>query len=167
MNEMDWMEIFSAAMVGVMRQIKHRSRGDKHKWNAPLAGGWDRDIESACAEKFAAKQLGLHWFDGTDGKTDVGPHQVRHTPLPDGRLMLHPEDKDDEAFILVIGRVPAFDLIGWCFGHEGKRQDYWEDPTHDDRAAFFVPRKVLHRMDELSRAAQSEEMMQFARETLK
>jgi hypothetical protein len=148
-DKLDWMEMLSAAMVGVMRQIKHRRNGDAHRWNTPLAGGWERDVESACAEKFAAKRLGLYWFDGLDGATDVGPHQVRHTSLPDGRLMLHPDDADDEAFILVIGRAPAFELIGWCFGHEGKRPEYWEDPSDTNRWAFFVPRRALHPMDEL------------------
>jgi hypothetical protein len=148
-DDLDWMEIFAAAMIGVMRQIKHRSKGDKHRWNASLAGGWERDIEGACAEKYAAKKLGAYWFDGTNGRSDVGPHQIRHTALSDGRLMLHPEDRDEEAFILVVGRAPAFELVGWCFGHEGKRQDYWADPTNSKRPAFFVPRSVLRPIDEL------------------
>jgi hypothetical protein len=148
-DELDWMEVAAAAMTGVLRQIKHRSKGDNHKWKAPLAGGWERDIEGACAEKFAAKRLGAYWFDGTNGETDVGLHQVRHTALLNGRLMLHPEDKDNEVFVLVVGRAPAFELIGWCFGREGKRQEYWEDPTGGDRWAFFVPRGVLHSMADI------------------
>ena len=167
-DELDWMEMFAAAMTGVMRQIKHRRKGDKHKWNATIAGGWERDIEGACAEKFAAKTLGLYWFDGVGGATDIGPCQVRHTPHLDGRLMLHPEDKDDEIFILVVGRAPAFELVGWCFGHEGKQQDYWSDPTGADRPAFFVPRVgVLRSVEELVKLRQQMEMMEFARETLK
>jgi hypothetical protein len=150
MSDLDWMEITAAAMVGVMRQVKHRSRGDAHKWNAPITGGWDRDIEGACAEKFAAKELGLYWFDGSNGATDVGPHQIRHTPHPDGRLTLHPEDNDNEAFILVVGRAPAFELIGWCLGHEGKLPDHWEDPTGAGRPAYYIPRKRLRAMEEFS-----------------
>jgi hypothetical protein len=157
MSDLDWMEMFAAAMTGVMRQIKHRTRGDRPKWNAPIAGGWERDIEGACAEKYAAKQLRAYWFDGLNGETDVGPYQVRHTSLPDGRLMLHPEDKDGEVFILVVGRAPAFQLVGWCFGYEGKKQDYWSDPTGADRSAFFVPRKVLHDMAELPSEPVSDE----------
>jgi hypothetical protein len=155
MTDLNWMDITAAAMVGVLRQIKHRSRGDKHRWNAPLAGGWDRDIESSCAEKYVAKNLGLYWFDCGESagcETDVGPYQVRHTCLPNGRLTLHPEDKDHEAFILVIGRAPTFEMIGWCFGHEGKRNEYWEDPSNSDRPAFYVPRQVLRPISELEDA---------------
>ena len=148
-EDLDWMEMLSAALVGVMRQIRHRTKGDQHKWAAPIVGGWERDIESSCAEKYVSKNLREYWFYGVNGATDVGPYQVRHTVLADGRLVLHPDDKDDEIFILTIGRAPTFEMIGWCYGREGKLRAYWEDPQKSERPAYFVPRTVVHRMDQL------------------
>jgi hypothetical protein len=156
-GQMDWTEVLIAALAGVARQIRHRSRGDQHKRNSDVVGGWERDIESACAEKFAAKMLGFYWHDGLNGATDIGPHQVRHTAHLDGRLMLYPEDKDDEVFFLVVGRAPFFEIVGWNFGREGKRTEYWEDPTGKNRWAFFPPRKILHRLDELGAPVEKQE----------
>jgi hypothetical protein len=146
--ELDWMDVAVAAYVGALRQIKHRKANHMHRWNAPMDNGWTRDIEGACAEKAAAKSLGNYWFDGADGKTDVGPYQVRHTTVEHGRLVLHPEDKDDEIFILVVGRAPTFRIVGWCLGRDGKNPSYWSDPT-GGRPAFFVPNNALHAMDKL------------------
>ena len=165
-----WPEVAIGAMVGVRRQIKHRMRGDLHRWGENGIGPWDRDVESACAEKFVARMTGLYHFDGEDGATDVGPHQVRQTSLPDGRLILHPDDKDHEAFILVVGRAPVYEMIGWCFGREGKLPEYWDDNAKTP--AFFVPRAFppMRAMETLPGAANNEaiiqEMMRFAREVL-
>lgn len=146
---LDWQEIVADATVGMMRHVKHAARNDKHKHGGAPDAPWDADIESACAEDFVAKMLGLRWHHGSDGATDVGPYQVRHTMLGDGRLILHPDDKDDEIFILVTGRAPTFEIVGWCKGGEGKQKDFWGDPTQMNRPAFFVPRSALHDIGQL------------------
>lgn len=148
---LDWMDVAMAAFAGMLREIRNRQANNQHKWNASIANGWTRDIESSCAEKVVAKKFGVYWFDGRKNETDAGRFQVRHTPLIDGRLTLHPEDSDDEEFVLVRGTAPKFRLAGWCFGREGKKDAYWEDPTGQGRWAFFVPNSVLHPMSELKK----------------
>jgi hypothetical protein len=66
----------------------------------------------------------------------------------DGRLILHDHDKDDQPYVLVVGTAPRFELVGWCFGRDGKRPEYVHDPQ-GGRPAYFVPRAALSSMDAL------------------
>lgn len=154
MNEpLDWMEVTTASMTGVLRTVRRRSQGAQHKWGASMEGGWERNIESCCGEKYAAKTLGLYWWDGIDDRYDVGTYQVRQTSHRNGRLCLHAEDLDEDVFILVVGTAPRFELIGWCYGHEGKQTQYWQDPQGTNRWAFWVPREFppMRKMETLTK----------------
>lgn len=150
---LDWMEVMDAAVVAVMRAVRRRAQGAQHKWGAPMVGGWERGIEGACAEKFASKTLGLPWHNGREGRYDVGSYQIRQTSYLNGRLCLHPEDLDEDVFILVVGTAPSFKLVGWCYGHEGKQTEYWQDPQGTNRWAFWVPREFppMRKMETLTK----------------
>lgn len=153
MRDLDWGEINVGAYGGMMRRLRHKSRGDADRY---IIGNWTSDIEANTAEKHVAKQLGLYHHDGIKGETDVGPFQVRHTLREDGKLLIRPKDKDGEAFILVTGAAPDYEIRGWCWGHEGKVKENWDEETsknHPDGPAFFVPQAKLRRIEPLIAAA--------------
>lgn len=138
-----WDELKFAVQVGISRRIHAMQTGTANRYGATNDEGWRRDIESACAEMAVAKAFDVYWA-ATIGKSniDVGPYQVRHTERPDGRLILHKPDSNVAQYILVTGVAPRFRLVGWIMGMEGKRDEYWCDPT-GGRPAYFVPQRML------------------------
>jgi hypothetical protein len=94
------------------------------------------------------------WFNDRDWKAfgRVGPdigdkYQVRGTNYATGRLILHGKDNDKAPFILVVERFPIYQLVGWIYGAEGKKPEYWWATA--PIPAFFVPREVMHSMETL------------------
>jgi hypothetical protein len=94
-----------------------------------------------------AKWAGMYWAGnlGNLGADDVGAVQVRTRSRHDYDLILHPSDPDERAFVLVTGVAPEFHIVGWIWGREGKRPEYWDDPARG-RPAFFVPQRALYPM---------------------
>ena len=140
-----WPEVQQAAIVGVLRQSSNLEGKLEHKYNADPDRGWDYHITGALGELAVAKSFGIFWSGSIDNflAADVGHLQVRATPGDRNRLTLHPKDGDGQRWILVTGRPPQYTIHGWVFGHEGKRQEYWEDPTRKNRPCYFVPQHVL------------------------
>jgi hypothetical protein len=56
---------------------------------------------------------------------DVGDSQVRHTRYAHGRLMIQPEDNDEQIFILAVGTLPRYRVVGWLRGGEAKQPHWW------------------------------------------
>lgn len=102
-------------------------------------------LQGALGEKAVAVALGMRWTGsiGDLSAADVGVLQVRTTTHQNGRLILHPSDKDSDMFILAVLDGSAVDLAGWIMARDGKVDAYWCDPTGGGRHAFFVPRKAL------------------------
>lgn len=143
-------EFLQASMVGVMRQIQNIRAGRTDKHGCDPANGWTPHVEGACGEMAVAKCFGLFW-SGAVGNLrldDVGALQVRTAGSHTDRLILHPEDRDDRAFIHVTGLAPDFQIHGWMMGAEAKRPEWWSDPT-GKRPAFFVPTASLRDLDTL------------------
>ena len=133
-------ELMQAALVGVMREVQNRKAGRSHAWGGDAAEGWSYHVDGACGECAVAKLLGRFWSGAVGDLTadDVGPLQVRATSHSEGRLILHPRDPDNRAFVLVTGRAPDLTVRGWIPAKEAKRREWWADPT-GKRPAFFVP----------------------------
>lgn len=149
---LEWPEQLHAAQVGSMRRISAINRNRPQPLGEPeKIAAWDKDIESSGAEAAVAKLLGLYWYavdadpQSIDG--DVSGVEVRHTHRPDGRLILHDKDDGDRPFVLVRGVMPAYDVVGWIFGRDGKKQKYLF--KGDGRAAYFVPAADLRPIEEL------------------
>lgn len=124
-----------------------------------LSNSLDIDLQGARSELAVARALNLKW-DGafladevwkvwkTTG-CDVQNLEVRSTLHQNGRLILHPKDKDEAPYILVIAsKHPTYQLVGWCFGREGKIQEYWHDVGYG-RPCYFVPRNKLKKIEDL------------------
>jgi hypothetical protein len=145
-----WAEVAIAARIGEARTIRNRANGNSHRHNHPQPGAadWTTDIEAACAEVAAAKGLGYYMpittTPGEDRLGDLGYGiHVRHTAVPTGHLILHPDDPDEGYFVLVVGEAPAYQLPGFLKGADGKDQRWWKDPTGTERHAFFIPQSEL------------------------
>lgn len=66
-------------------------------------------------------------------------------------LILHPEDRDDDPFLLVQLHLPEVRLIGWTMGRDGKRARYWTE-LQPGRSCFFVPARKLRPISDLDAA---------------
>jgi hypothetical protein len=143
-------EVLQAGVVGVLRNTtnKRDGRRDAHGCDGP---GWDQHLEGAAAELAFAKAIGRFW-SGNLGRLragDVCQYEIRSTPHAKGRLILHPEDPDERAFILVRGLAPYFEVAGWIMGRDGKQERFWCDPSGNGRPAYFVPGPALASLDTL------------------
>jgi hypothetical protein len=121
------------------------------------------DIQGAEAELAVAKALKLpwdgsfleldKWFDWREHGHDVSGLEVRSTKHKNGCLILHPKDKDEAIFILVLAYDrPNFTLVGWNYGREGKLKEYWRDVGYG-RPCYYLPQDDLIEMDQLKRAS--------------
>ena len=145
-----WPEAVQAAQVGCMRQIQNLKNGLYDRYGAEAYDGWTFHVEGACGEIVVAKFFDRYW-SGSIGDlkaADVGPLQVR-TTKPGGDLRLHKRDEDDKAFILVTGRCPNYEIVGWLQASDGKHEQYWKDPTGKGRPAYFVPQNRLNQIETL------------------
>ena len=136
-------EIQMAALVGTQRTVQCIQNGSKHRYGAKDTDAWQMSIEGAMGECALAKHLGIFWSKGTPGATDVGPHDVRQTPLAHGKLIVHPTDDNDRRFYLVTGLMGKYAIHGYMYGRQAKQQKYWSDPQKTNRPAYFVPQTDL------------------------
>ena len=115
---------------------------------------WERSKLLDIGGKFAvAKHFNVPVNITDDGRVfgprlPSGPVLVRTMAKEWGDLILHNSDKDYRLFVLVHGKGNEFNLLGWIRGSEGKRMDYWKDPTMT-RAAYFVPQTALREIGDL------------------
>jgi len=136
-------EMLIAAQVGIQRQVQNLKNGAKPAYGAGRDNDWQLNIEGALGEMALAKFLGVYW----DGKgemrdPDVGNVDVRTTPKPNNRLILHTADPDDRRFYLLTGYNGEYIVRGSIMGWEGKHDKYWTDPG-TGRPAYFVPQQAL------------------------
>lgn len=143
-----------AYRVGLNRHAAARARGGVHKWNWDVWGpdeATKRDIDgqSAVAEMLVAEATGRRWL--SDGNVPDAPLagdvegglQVRWTEHLHGHLIVHDEDPDGLIAVLVVGRAPNMQAIGWINCIEAKTPLYWREPPKVNAAAFFVPQSAL------------------------
>jgi hypothetical protein len=140
-------ELLQAATIGIMRRVSAIARQRKEPFGTPNAELWGNDIESCCAELVVAKVTGSYWHAFTAAphtlEGDVGRRQVRSTQRVNGGLIVHDDDKDDAAFILVVGVAPSYNVMGWMLGRDAKVARWWNE-TRLPRPAFLVPAGELH-----------------------
>jgi hypothetical protein len=139
-----------ATAVASMRQAQNLTAGRRDAYGAPTdpAEGYKIHLLGAAGEVAVAEYLGVY-YDGALGRmraTDAGWVQVRTTMYPRGCLILHDTDPDDDVFVLVTGNPPQLRLEGRIRGRDGKRPEFWRDPSKKGRPAFFVPQDALGRM---------------------
>lgn len=135
-----------AVNVGVRRQLAalRDGRPDKHGY---AGDGWSIHIHGAGGEMAFAKAAGLYWNGSVDtfSDPDVGTFQVRTRSGIGERnsLIVRPGDEDSSAFVLVIGQIPEYTIVGWLYGHSAKDAKWIQ--TYGNRpGAYFVPQDELN-----------------------
>lgn len=140
-----------AGQVGIRRQMEALKRGlpDRHGFTGL---GWDIHVEGACGELAVAKALGRYWNGSVNTFKvggDVGAMQVRTRSRSHYELLIRPDDKDQDVFVLVTGTSPKFKVVGWIKGKDAKRVEWLQ--THGGRPpAYFVPQKSLGNIEDLT-----------------
>lgn len=154
---LEWYEVAGAVTVGARRHLEALRRNSRNAFGCEDEGGWEKHIEGACAERAAAKSLGVYW-DGsvnTYARADIVTLdgvkiQVRWRSKDSYDLMVRPKDSDTERFVLVTGTVPTYRVWGWIMGRDAKRPN-WSHSHGGRPAAFFVPKDELHGFDDWGR----------------
>jgi len=149
-------ELRFAASVGVDHVIERIVKERRNTFGRPDGLKFDFAICGMFAELAVAKLLSIDW-PSPGFRFDVGEYQVRSTERENGCLILHrehfpdgtPYDRDDDLFILVVGKAPTFDVIGFIRGKDGKRKEFWKRLIR--RPAFFVPQEALTPIELLER----------------
>ena len=147
-------EIAMAAHVGVARQLQAIAEGRPDVHGRIGEPGWNIHIEGAAGELACAKVLGRYWSGpvGTFKQGgDVGDLQVRTRSGvgPRTELIIRENDRDRDKFVLVVGLIPEFEVVGWIYAGRAKKVQEWKK-THGFRPpAWFVPHHALYDLDQL------------------
>ena len=142
------MEIACAVSVGSKRHLHalERRRADQHGCDPDKQDGWGIHIEGAAGEIVVAKFWGVYYpmtIDTFRRLPDVGECEVRTRSNPTYQLNVRENDDDDAPYILVRGRIPTFEIVGWLYGYEAKRNE-WKKDYANREVAYFPPDNVLH-----------------------
>ena len=146
-------ELWQAVAVGASRRIACLfGRKTAQHYDDKNGGEWSTEIESCCAEIAAAKWMDRYWsggvFDGSAADADLpGGRQVRHTVYRSGSLIIYPEDDPGHKYLLVTGKAPGYQIVGWAFGHEvqsvGQDHSWWTEPKNKRAPSWWVPQDKL------------------------
>jgi hypothetical protein len=141
-----------AAEMGITRQISNLMKGRPDAFGCAPNVGWQVHIEGCCGELAVAKYLNRYWSGNFEQlkADDVGDYQVRTADDHNKRLILHDTDPDDRIFILITGLAPHYIIQGWVMAKEGKKSEFWSDPSRQGRPAYFVPRDCLNPIADLT-----------------
>jgi hypothetical protein len=131
-----------------------QGRRDCHGLDTAEGKGRSMHILGACGELSLAKAMNVYW-NGTVNTFkfggDVGDVQVRTRSESWYDLLVRRDDKDEDRFVLVTGQFPVFNIKGWLFGRDAKREEWFQ--AHGGREkAYFVPKADLRPMWELYKA---------------
>jgi len=139
-------EFLNAINVGVFRQFSSLKKGLKDAHGANKDNGWDMHIEGACGEAAVAKALNIYWSGTVDTFKrggDLGSFiQVRTRSKNYYELIVRKDDRDDDVFVLVTGKAPSFNVVGWILGKDAKNPE-WIQTYGGREAAWFVPHEKL------------------------
>ncbi len=147
---LSWYELWIAGSIGLKRHIEALQKGlaDKHGFNGD---GWGAHVEGAAGEMAAAKAMNRYYSGSinTFREGDVGKLQVRTRSKDGYELIVRQNDRDDDYFVLVVGKCPEFTVVGWIRAREAKNPQWLRE--HGGReAAYFVPQGMLEPIETIS-----------------
>lgn len=145
-----------AATVGAERRLRSRY-AIRRQWVGWEETTFDQDIEGAGAELALARALELHWTGDVaphQHAPDVGPFHVRQTAHRNGHLPIHEDDPATAPFVLVVGRMPWYRIVGWILADDGRAIAGERKCLHPKgRPAWWVPADRLRSPHLLAEAA--------------
>jgi len=138
-------DMTAVAIIGALRRVDGLTKGREDWTGAPPAERWTRDVEGAGGEFAAARVLNLFW-SGTVGTVtapgDVGRIQVRQAHALDSGLIVRDADPPGACYVLVVGMMPVYYVVGWLWGADAPARGTRRAP-HGRPAATFVPQAAL------------------------
>lgn len=125
-------EVEVATVIGTYREKVSGERGFHDDSHRPASASLEQNVDAAGAELAASKATGCRWnmTTGEDlDEPDLWPHvEVRHSTRKNGGLIVRPKDKPDRLFVLVVGTLPTYRVIGWMQGENARRQEHrWQE----------------------------------------
>jgi hypothetical protein len=152
---LSWPEVMCAVSTGTLRHIAALRKGlpDCHGFKGE--DGWTIHIEGAAGEMAFAKAAGRYYASPVNTFKeggDVGDVQVRTRSRMDYDLLVRPSDRDRDVFVLVLGKIPTFDVVGWMRGSDAKNEK-WLNAHGNRPPAYFVPRSELSPIETLNPSA--------------
>ena len=143
-----WTECAVAAEIGARRRLVALKKNRSEPLGTPESDLWESDIQSSAAEFAAAIVLGKRWrmeiVNSLEEKPpDVGDDiEVRWTKHVAGHLAIYPRDHPTRLYVLVIGEIPTFSVVGTISGERGRRDDFW-GKTPRGTPAWWIPQTSL------------------------
>ncbi len=158
---LDELMVTRSIELGIERANKYRPQyagiTDKKNYDLMLHGGSftefaEKQIDAIGAECAVAEYFGFEDFKPLNGaykdKADVGENiEVKHSYLACGNLLISGIDRNTDIAVLVIGRCPSYELVGWLPVFECKANKYRSAKILGD--SYLVPRADLKPMDNL------------------
>ena len=148
-------EMLLAVQIAGQQQVQNLKQGRQARYGAPKDFGSAVGIclTGILGEMATAKALDKFWSGnvGQHGTTDVGGQhgvEVRSRTEIGRNLILHPRDSDDKKYVVAVTQnAPDIHLVGWCYGRDGKKQEFWQEFT--GRPCFFVPDEALQPIEKI------------------
>lgn len=126
------------------RQAVGQGRTDQHGLDPVM--GLEVHAQGAAGEMAVALALGVHWAAPVNTYRrggDVGVWQVRTRSEHWYDLLLRPNDRPNDVYLLATGKLPTFRVHGWITARDGMLPRLRAE--HGGRvAAYFVPKDLLH-----------------------
>lgn len=142
-------EITYAVQVGLARHLAAIQQGNQDRYGAQgdsFAEGLQKHLDGAGAELAAAKALNRHWNASVNtyrNGSDIGENiEVRLRREPHYDLIVRDSDHDARYFVLVLGRLPQYHVVGFIKGSDAKRPE-WRQNYGGFGEAYFVPQSAL------------------------
>ena len=149
-----WPEIRAAMDIALHRHVYDSAKKLRAKRGATedFYDGLTLSLPGCLAEIAVAKFLNMYWTGVAGiGVPDVGGFiEVRSIRKDYYGLRFHPEDKDDLPSVLANVKNPeAIEILGWAYGRDAKKDEFWKDPSGKNRPFFLYPQNKLKPMSEL------------------
>ena len=111
----------------------------------PGVNAW-HSVNGTGGELAAARALGLYWPGSVDAghAADIGVNGQVRTREEGAHmdLCVRPTDPPEHVYVLVIGTLPDYEVVGWIRGTDATR-DEWAGQS-GGRPVWYVPRHALH-----------------------
>ena len=148
-------EILIAASWGCFRNVQSWKQAEDRYGAETERDGWQINIMGCIAEMAMAKHTDKYYNAaiGDYNAADVGTiYQIRSSSIAfkhNACLRLHEHDNPDHPYILALVGMSQVLFVGWLWGHQGQKEQYWCDKWKCNRPAFFVEQKDLNSMEDL------------------
>lgn len=145
--KLEWHEVLSGAMVGVVRKVECMRLGKRDAYGARYGHKWTVDIEGALGEVAVAKFLGVYWWAGVNvwkGADLLDFVQVRYSQAERPRLIVRSGDSPDDFYVLVVpgARDGEYVILGGIWGRDARKDEFVDAPANRP-AAWMVPHERL------------------------